>query len=180
MTLYTYHGQVCIVVLGMHLVLLVLAALVVCVVISVGIVVPWSAPGAVNACCCTWQCVGYSGAWSAPICVGCMCVLWCLEHTWCYQCLLHLAPCVGCMCVLSAPGTVSACCTWHMCWLYVCIVVLGAHLVQEGSGPCKIQNLSIWSYGTHILLRDIALTCNQVIQKVMYSIIDSYSLTRLH
>ena len=24
---------------------------------------------------------------------------------------------------------VSACCTWHMCWLYVCVVVLGAQLV---------------------------------------------------
>ena len=31
----------------------------------------------------------------------------------------------------------------------VCIVVLGVHLVREGSGPCKIPNLSqlIWSYG---------------------------------
>ena len=27
------------------------------------------------------------------------------------------------------PGAVSACCTWHMCWLYVCVVVLGVHLV---------------------------------------------------
>ena len=34
------------VVLGVHMMLLVLAALVICVVISVGIVVPWSAPGA--------------------------------------------------------------------------------------------------------------------------------------
>ena len=24
--------------------------------------------------------------------------------------------------------TVSACCACHMCWLYVCIAVLGAHL----------------------------------------------------
>ena len=72
----------------------------------------------------------------------------------------------------SAPGAVSACCTWHMCWLYV---VLGAHLcvgymycgvlgcvgymycgvlgcvgymycgvlvAQEGSGPCKIPKFS--------------------------------------
>ena len=23
----------------------------------------------------------------------------------------------------------SACCTWHMCWLYVCMVVLDRHLV---------------------------------------------------
>ena len=29
----------------------------------------------------------------------------------------------------STPGAVSACCTWHMCWLYVCVVVLGAYLV---------------------------------------------------
>ena len=28
--------------------------------------------------------------------------------------------------------------------------MLGAHLMQEGSGPCKIPNLShlLWSYGT--------------------------------
>ena len=29
----------------------------------------------------------------------------------------------------EAPGAVSACCTWHMCWLYVCMVVLDRHLV---------------------------------------------------
>ena len=30
----------------------------------------------------------------------------------------------------SAPGAVIACCTWHVCWLYVCVVVvLGSHLV---------------------------------------------------
>ena len=34
-----------------------------------------------------------------------VCVLWCLLHT------------------------VSACCTCRMCWLYVCVVVPGAHLV---------------------------------------------------
>ena len=66
-----------------------------------------------------------------------------------------------------APGAVSACCTWHMCWLYVVLYVvlgahlcvgymycgvLGAHLVQEGSGPCKIPNFShlLWSYGTYM------------------------------
>ena len=34
--------------------------------------------------------------------------------------------------------------------------VLGAHPVQEGSGPCKIPNLShlLWSYGTHLLARN--------------------------
>ena len=34
--------------------------------------------------------------------------------------------------------------------------MLGAHPVQEGSGPCKIPNLShlLWSYGTHLLARD--------------------------
>ena len=52
-----------------------------------------------------------------------------------------------------APGAVSACCIWHMCWLYVvlrahlclgymCCGVFGAHLVQEGSGPCKMPNFS--------------------------------------
>ena len=58
------------------------------------------------------------------ICVGYMCVLWCLELTWC--CL-----CVG---YIMYSG------------------VLGVHLVQEGSGPCKIPNLShlLWSYGTYI------------------------------
>ena len=39
----------------------------------------------------------------------------------------------------SVPGAVSTCCTWPMCWQYV---VLGAHLVQEGSGHCKIPNFS--------------------------------------
>ena len=28
-----------------------------------------------------------------------------------------------------APGAVSACCTCRMCWLYVCVVLLGAYLV---------------------------------------------------
>ena len=35
--------------------------------------------------------------------------------------LLHV-----CIVVL---GAFSACCTWHMCWLYVCVVVLGVHQV---------------------------------------------------
>ena len=62
----------------------------------------------------------------------------------------------------SVPGAFSACCAWHMCWPYVglgahlCIGymycgVLGAHLVQEGSGPCKVPNFShlLWSYRTY-------------------------------
>ena len=34
----------------------------------------------------------------------------------------------------------------------VCVVVLGAHLVQEGNGPCKIPDLShlLWSYGPYM------------------------------
>ena len=38
-----------------------------------------------------------------------------------------------------------------MCWLYE-LWVLGAHLVQEGSSPCKIPNFShlLWSYGTYM------------------------------
>ena len=70
-----------------------------------------------------------------------------------------------CMCcgAWSAPGAVSACCTGHMCWLYLmlgahlCVGymycgVLGAHLVQERSGPRKIPNFShlLWSYGTYM------------------------------
>ena len=106
-----------------------------------------------------------------------VCILWCLLCTWCCQCLLHLSYVLAiCMCcgAWSAPGAVSACCTWHMCWLYVglgvhlcvgyvvlgahlCVgymycVVLGAHLVQEGSGPCNITNFShlLLSYGTYM------------------------------
>ena len=45
--------------------------------------------------------------------------LWSLKRTWCCQCLLHLAMYVcG---PSSASGAISACCTWHMCWLYVCL-----------------------------------------------------------
>ena len=37
-----------------------------------------------------------------------------------------------------------------MCRLYVCVVVLGVQLGQEGSGPCIIPNLShLWNYGTY-------------------------------
>ena len=66
------------------------------------------------------------------VCVGYMYVLWCLECTWCCQCLLHLSYVSAiCMCcgAWSTPGAVSACCTCRMCWLYVCVVVLGVHLV---------------------------------------------------
>ena len=101
---------------GMHLVLLVLAALV-CVE-YVYICVLW---GLERTWCCQFLlhslvvCVGYmcSGAWSAPGAVSAYCtcriywlyVLWC-ERTWCSQCLLHLSY------VLA-----------------ICVVVLGAHLV---------------------------------------------------
>ena len=48
-------------------------------------------------------------------------------------------------CVLSVLAALD------MCVGYVYSRVLGAHLVQEGSGPCKIPNLShlLWSYGTY-------------------------------
>ena len=79
----TCHRQVCIVVL-VHLVLSMLAALV--------------------------------------ICVGYMYVLWCLERTWCCQCLLHLV-----LSVLAVPGAVSACCTWCcQCLLHLVLSVLAA------------------------------------------------------
>ena len=72
---------VCVVGLGAHLVLSVLAALVVCVgYMCCG---AWSAPGTLSACCTCRMCWLY--------------VLWCLERTWCCQCLLHL----------------------YICWLYV-------------------------------------------------------------
>ena len=72
-----------------------------------------------------------------------MFVLWCLashkrgykcgycgtlKSTWCCQCLLHLEYVLAiyvCCGGWSTPGAVSACCIWHMCWLYLCIVVLG-------------------------------------------------------
>ena len=46
-----------------------------------------------------------------------VCVLWCLERTWCCQCLLHLA---------------------YVCWLYVCVVGLGAHLVLSVLAALRI------------------------------------------
>ena len=96
----TYHRQVCIVVLGAHLVL---SELAVCVCYGA-----WSTPGAIIACY--------------------MCVFWCLEHTWCYQSLLYvcvmvlgahlvlseLAVCV-CYGAWSTPGAIRACC---MCMLW--------------------------------------------------------------
>ena len=65
------HGQVCIVVLGTHLVLVVLAALVICVRIEV----PWSTPGAVSLLHLSYvlaTCM-YCGAWSAPGAVSACC-----------------------------------------------------------------------------------------------------------
>ena len=48
----------------------------------------------------------------------------------------------------------AICGAWSasMCWLYMCCGVLGTHLVQEGSGPCKIPNFPhlLWSYGTYM------------------------------
>ena len=53
------------------------------------------------------------------VCVKYMCVLWWhLERNWCCQCFLHLSYVLAiCMCcgAWSAPGAVSACCT------YICV-----------------------------------------------------------
>ena len=193
---------VCVVVLGAHVVLSVLAALGICVVyfcvlwclehtlccqclLALGIIVVYVC---VLWCLeCTWccQCLQH---WADLFCYK-----WCLERTWCCHCLLHLSYVLDiCTCygAGSAPGDVSACCTWHMCSLCVCFVVLGAHLVlsvlaalgkcvgymycevlvahlvQEGNGPCKIPNFShlLWSYGIYMyFVRHDALTRDKVI-----------------
>ena len=70
-----------------------------------------------------------------------------------YFCIANVLSMCMCCGAGSTPGAVSASCTWHMCWLYVvlgahlCVgymyfVVFGAHLVQEGSGRCKVPNFS--------------------------------------
>ena len=77
----TYHGQVCVVVLGTHLVLLVLAALVMCVVISVALECTWCCQYLLHFSYVLALCV-YCGAWSTwwsvlaavLVCVGSMCV----------------------------------------------------------------------------------------------------------
>ena len=91
----TYHRQVFIVVFGMHLVLLVLAALVICVVISMGIVVPWSAPSADSACCTCRICCYMCMYWSHLV----LSVVAALGMCW--------AICLHCG-VWSTPGAVSA------------------------------------------------------------------------
>ena len=83
---------------------------------------------------------------------------------WLYVVLrVHL--CVGYMWCLKCTYVLAICGAWSapMCWLYVvleahlcvgymCCGVLGTHLVQEGSGPCKIPNFPhlLWSYGTYM------------------------------
>ena len=91
------------------------------------------------------------------------CVFWCLLRIWCYKCLLHLlyvlAICVMFCGAWSAPDATSACCLAYVLAIcahlyvgYMYCGVLGTHLVQEGSGPCKIPNFShlLWSYGTYM------------------------------
>ena len=58
------------------------------------------------------------------ICVGYMCVFWCLTGTWCCKCLMP----------------------WHMCWLYVGMVVLDRHLgVCVGyMFVCAVLVFSVW------------------------------------
>ena len=59
-----------------------------------------------------------------------------------------------CIVVLGAHLVVSTCCTSRMCWLYVCIVVLGAHLVVS---TCCTSRMC-WLYvcivvlGAHLVL----------------------------
>ena len=94
----TCHGQVCIVVLGAHLELSVLAAFVLC--------------------------VGLCGAWSAPMCW----LMWCLECTYVLAiCGAWNAPMCWLYVVLRVHLCVGLCGAWSapMCWLYV---VLGMHL----------------------------------------------------
>ena len=107
----TWHMCWLYVVLGMHLVLSVIAALAMYM-------------------CCLYVCVVMLGAHlvlsvlaALGICVGYIYVWWCLECTWC------------CLCVD-----------------YIYRGVIGVHLGQEGSGPCKIPNLShiLWSYRTYM------------------------------
>ena len=80
----------------------------------------WYAPGAASACCTCHMC-GYKWYCGA------------LDYTWCCQCLLHLSYLLlhVCIVVLEAHKVL------FMCWLMYS-GVLGVHLVQEGSGPCKI------------------------------------------
>ena len=128
-----------------------------------------SEPGAVSTCC-TWH-MRYV-LWCLKRTRCCQCLLH-LAY------VLAMCECCG---ACSALGAVSACFTLHMCWLYVVLVanlmlsvhlayvlaicgvwsapmygymycrVLGEHLVQVGSGPCKIPNFShlLRSYGTYI------------------------------
>ena len=77
----------------------------------------------------------------------------CVGYMWSLECTYVLV-----YVVLRVHLCVGICGAWsaNMCWLcvvrahlcagYMCCGVLGVHLVQEGSGPCKIPNFSI-SYG---------------------------------
>ena len=98
----TCHGLVCIVVLGTHLVLLVLACTVV---LGAHLVL--------------------SVLTALVICVCSMCVLWCMKRTcacctwhmcWLCQCLLHLSFVLAIRMYCGTWSTPCAvCCTWHMC-----------------------------------------------------------------
>ena len=61
------------------------------------------------------------------------------------------------MLAICGAGSVPICWLYvvlgaHLCVGYMYCGVLSAHLVQEGSGPCKIPNFShlLCSYGTYI------------------------------
>ena len=102
-------------------------------------------PGAVSACCtcrmCCYMCV-YCGACCAPgVAALGICVATCM--------------CCG---AWSAPGAVSACCIWHMCWLCVCVVVLGAHLVLSvlaALSICVSEGIGIILFKSNIRVSNI-------------------------
>ena len=58
-----------------------------------------------------------------------------------------------------APGAVSACCTCRMCWQYVCVVVLGAHLVLSvlaALGHLCCLCVCVVELGAHLVLSVLA------------------------
>ena len=80
------------------------------------------------------------------ICVVYVCVLGCLECTYMFTIRMW---CLERTYVLAIFGAWSAPMSWlyvvlgaHLCVGYMYCGVLGMHLVQEGSGPCKIPNFS--------------------------------------
>ena len=75
----------------------------------------------------------------------------CVEYT-------HVYMCCG---AWSAPGAVSACCTCHMCLLYVCVVVLGAHLVQSVL-PALVICVGCMCCGAWSILGAVSACCTYI------------------